>query len=195
MDPLNTFKKWTLTKPYFFVFLILGTLVFFIVFNLGFDSYKRVRGLASEPETQLEKGLNKVVVGGMSDLLSSKNAVHSKRASAQDQFLYGYLKGRYEAVVTNSRLTSIRLKESSEPLKFSENRKQELARNFQALFFTHQTAFENLKSDRLPASEKLSFSLVEEEKTKGELSFIFSKDQELEEIQIIRLSGPQDMTL
>lgn len=187
MNPLEVFKKWTLTKPYFFVFLILGTLVFFVVFNLGFDSYKKVRGLASEPETPIEKGLNKVVVSGMSELLSDKNAVHSRRASAQDQFLYGYLQGRYEALATNNILTTIRLKKGVEPIKFSENRKFELARNFQALFFDRKTAFKDVKSKRLPASEKLSFSLIEKEETKGELNFIFSKEEELQEIQITYL--------
>ena len=185
MNAFKTFKNWTLAIPYFFIFLIIATLVFCVMFNLGFDSFKKVRGLASESETQLEKGVGKVVSEGVSDLVDKKPAVHSRRASAQDQFLYGYLQGRYRAVYKEGELVSVSLKEGMELLEFSESRKEELAKNFQALFFNRFTKFKSLKNtDRIPASERMSFALSENNEVIGELNFLFSEENLLKEIQL-----------
>jgi len=162
--------------------------VFFLVFNFGMDTFKSNRGLASNQDTQLDKDTSKVIVKNMSAAVEGKKIEHSAKPSPGEQFLYGYLQGKYKAVYKNNKFSSIELKKNHQPLEFSKNRRQELMRNVQALFIAPGTSLENMKSSREPASTSLTYEMRLKGDLKGLFTMTFSSENELQAIELSELT-------
>lgn len=188
MNAMNTFKKWMQTKPYIWLCLMLSCFVFFLVFNFGLDTFKNNRGLASEAETELQKGKDKLVVQNIPQVIEGKEVVHSAKPSPREQFLYGYLQGKYKAVYQNDTFAYITLKENQQALEFTGNRRQELIKNVQALFVKPGFELSNMKTLRRPASTNLSYEMRKKGELKGRFELVFSTGDELQSIQISEIS-------
>ena len=188
MAMMNTFKKWTQSKPYIWLFLILSCFVFFLVFNFGLDTFKKSRGLASEADSELERGKNKLVTENMPKAIEGREVVHSDKPSPREQFLYGYLQGRYKAVYQNDNFAYITLKDNHQALVFKSRRREELIRNVQALFVKPGFELKNMKTERRPASTNLFYEMRHKGDLKGRFEVILNAEDELQSIQISELS-------
>jgi hypothetical protein len=188
MNSLLTFKKWTSSKPYFWLFLMASCFIFFLVFNFGLDTFKKSRGLASSEDSVVNKEMSKVVVNNISSVIEGRAVQHGSQPSPQEQFMYGYLQGKYKAVYKNDKFAYIELKENHQPLEFSKNRRAELMRNVQAVFVMPGTTLENMTSTRQPASKSFSYEMTKRGELKGLFKMVFSEADELLAIKVSDLS-------
>jgi len=162
--------------------------VFFLVFNFGLDSFKKSRGLASHGDTKASKEMSQVVAENLSTVIEGKMVQHGSKPSKEEQFMYGYLQGKYKAVFQNDKFAYIELKANHQPLEFSSAKRKELIKNVHTLFVGPNLSLENMKSDRRPASKSFSYEIRQQGELKGRFEMIFSPENELKEIKVSDLS-------
>jgi len=184
MKSVDSLKKWITQKPYFAVLVMAFCFVFFMVFNFGLNSIKKTRGLASGEMSQVDKETSKIVAQNFSEVVEGKKVKHGGKPTAQEQFMYGYLQGKYKAVFQDGEFAYIEVKKNHQPLEFSANRRLELMRNVQALFIEPGTVLKNMKSDRTPASQSFSYEMRKKGELKGRFEMTFSDSGELQGIEI-----------
>jgi len=188
MNSFTTFKKWTKSKPYFWLFLMAFCFIFFLVFNFGLDTFKSSRGLASNEESQVTKEMTKVVANNFSSVIEGKRVEHGSKPSPEEQFMYGYLQGKYKAVYKNNKFAYIELKQNHQPIEFKKAKRDELIENVRITFLKPEAKLVNMKTDRLPASKSFSYEVRQKGNLKGRFELIFSSQDELAEIRLSDLS-------
>lgn len=165
--------------------------LFSLVFlNYSLKNKREGRDLASQGLDQeyveKQKDFNEVIANNLETSLKHQSTSHSEKPTAEDQFLFGYLKGDYTSFNVKGSLASIKLKEGSEGLSFSEEKDiEELIAQFKKTFY-EGAAFTKINRGRGLASQEVSY-FVDKAGHRKKVTFILSAQKSLVEIKVEEL--------
>lgn len=174
-------KKNPLFKLGILSFCLVAALTFFMVFNTSFFNLKEERSLASS--NQENPKINSLVAETVSESLNKKDVEIGSKPSPQDQFLIGFLEGRYEAKIILGKIRSLKLKEGQSPLIFKGKEQINLVKKFKESFFNLHARLEKIKSRDPASSLNLDYRLSTKD-DKLEITFYFNASDELESVTV-----------